>query len=296
MKKIELEELLAWNDNDIKQKYCGYVAIIWRPNVWKSTFINTLIGEKIAITSRTPQTTRNKIMGIFNSEDMQIVFVDTPWIHYSEKMMNSEIISKAKSALSDADLVLHFIDTSRDGWEEEKYIKSILDTVKVPIIAVYTKTDLPSKRTIPTGAFSISHEKDWYEELLGEIKNHLAYREAYFPEDFYTQQSLRFRISEIIREKVFIMGKEEIPHSSFVQVESMEDTKKIFKIAAYIYVETESQKYILIWKRWSFVTDVWKSAREDLEDILWKKVFLALRIKVRKNWRKDQDFVKKLLK
>lgn len=297
MKKIEISEFLSEQPWESVEKKVGFVTIIGRPNAGKSTFLNTLIWEKISITSNIPQTTRNKITAIYNDPDTQIVFLDTPWIHTSEKKFNTEITSQAKSAINEADVVLYFIDSSRSAGEEEAFLRTIVDTSSKPFIEVYTKSDLSQKQSAEPGAFFISSEtKEWFPELIEEIGKHLTVWPTLYPDDFYTKQELFFRISEIIREKAFFHTKQELPHSIFVQVEDVVEEPKMYRISSYIYVEADSQKYIVIGKNGTLITAISKEARIDLEDILWKKVFLTVRVKVRKNWRKDETFIKKLLK
>lgn len=299
MQELNLQDILK-NTADLIEKKVGYVAIIGRPNAGKSTFINTLIWEKIAITSSVPQTTRNKILAMYNDKDAQIIFFDTPGIHESEKSFNSQINSQALSSLRDAQVILYFIDSSRDSWSEERYIEKILENVSSPIFKVYTKRDLESLIDIPTGKniFEISSEdKSGFTELTHSIKEHLPVGPILFPEDLYTKQDIYFRISEIIREKLFHELKQELPHSVFVAVEEIQDdTKGMKRISAYIYTETDSQKYIVIGKNGSLITRVGKAARHELEEIFDQKVFLSLRAKVRKNWRKDEGFIKKMMK
>lgn len=299
MKELKLKDILE-NTSDLRSKKVGYVAIIGRPNAGKSTFINTLIGEKIAITSNVPQTTRNKILAMYNDEEAQIIFFDTPGIHESTKSFNAEINNQALSSLRDSELVLYFIDSSREGWKEEKYIEDILTKINTPVYKVYTKRDLPARVKIGKGkdVFEISSEDQiGFEELLRAIKQKLPEGPLLFPEDYYTKQDIYFRISEIIREKLFHELKEELPHSIFVAVEEIEDDERwMKKISAYVYTETDSQKYIVIGKNGSLITKVWKAARLELEEVFGQKVFLSLRAKVRKNWRKDEGFIKKMLK
>jgi len=304
MEKLNLEDVLA-NTSDLSvQKHVWYVAIIGRPNAGKSTFVNTLIGEKISITTNVPQTTRKNVLAIYNDEDTQIIFFDTPGIHKSQKSFNQHINNQAVSSLKDADVVLYFIDSSREWGEEERYIEDIMEFVTVPTIKVYTKCDLHNKINIPTGpnvALISSENKQWFPELLAKIQQHLKVSNIEYPEDLYTKQDIYFRISEVIREKAFIHTKEELPHSTFIWVEEIqhENTKsgaEIMKIVAYVYVETDSQKYIVIWKSGTLIEKIWKEARIDLEKIFDKKVFLSLRVKVQKNWRKDEKLVKHLLK
>ncbi len=298
MKELHLEDILKQTSDLTVEKKVWYAAIIGRPNAGKSTFINALIGEKISITSNVPQTTRRKVLAIFNDTESQIVFFDTPWIHFEEKMFNKEINAQAISTLRDSELVLYFIDSSRRTGEEERYIETILENVSVPILKVYTKRDLKSQIIIPKWEkiFEISSpHKDGFEKLIASIKNILPIGPLLFPEDFYTKQDMFFRISEIIREKVFLNTKEEIPHSIFISVEEIKDEENILKIVAYINAESDSQKYILIWKKGSLIAKMWKESRLELEEVFWKKVFLALRVKVRKNWRKNEKVVKGIL-
>lgn len=299
MQELNLEDILK-NTTDLSEKKVGYVAIIGRPNAGKSTFINTLIGEKIAITSSVPQTTRNKILAMYNDDEAQIIFFDTPGIHESTKTFNAEINNQALSSLRDSELVLYFIDSSRTKGAEEEFIEDVLTKINTPVLHVYTKRDLPAAYSIPTGKniFEISSEdKTGFDELVSEIKNHLPTGPMLFSEEYYTKQDIYFRISEIIREKLFHELKEELPHSIFVAVEEIEDDEKWMKrISAYVYTETESQKYIVIGKAGSLITKVGKAARIELEKIFDQKVFLSLRAKTRKNWRKDEGFIKKMLK
>ena len=298
MQELDLKDILE-NTSDFKEiKKVWYVAIIGRPNVGKSTFINTLIWEKIAITSNIPQTTRKRILAIFNDNDSQIIFFDTPWIHKSEKDFNKQINNQAIKSFEDADLILYFIDSSRPTWEEEKYIEELVSKIEKPVLKIFTKSDIPAKNpNIKENDLKISSEnKQGFDELIVKIKENLEDWPLLFSEDFYTKQTLTFRISEIIREKLFLNTKEELPHSTFIQVDEIEDTPKMYRIVAYIYTETDSQKYIVIWKWGKLIQEIGTLARIELEEILEKKVFLALRVKVRKNWRKDEKFLENMLK
>lgn len=298
MKELDLNEILA-HTSDLKEKKVWYVAIIGRPNTGKSTFINALIWKKVSITTNVPQTTRKRILAIYNDQDSQIIFFDTPWIHASEKILNKEINNEAINSIWEASVILYFIDTTREWWEEENYIKSLLQNVKIPIVKVYTKIDLKPKINIPTSesTFKISSiDKTWFVELVWKVKTYLKKWFMSYWEDYYTSQDMFFRISEVIREKVFIYTSEEIPHSIFVSVEEVEDKEDILNIIAYIYTETDSQRFIVIWKAWSLVTKIWKEARLDLEKIFEKKVFLSLRVKTREKWKNDEKFIKKMFK
>lgn len=296
MKELNLEDILK-NTTNLKEKKVWIVSIIWRPNVWKSSFINSLIWEKVSIVSSVPQTTRKKILSIYNDEDSQIIFLDTPWIHKSNYEFNKEINKESINSLKDSDLVLYFIDSTRELWEEENYIKDIISNTSLPVIKVYTKWDLSPKIKLKKDAIIISSvSKDWFDKLIFDIKSYLKTEKQLYPEDFYTKQDLNFRISEIIREKLFMNTKQELPHDSFVSVEEIRDEKNLIKISAYIYLNSESQKYIVIWKSGFLIWKIWKEARLDLEKIFSKKVFLSLRVKVKKWWKKDSNFIKNMFK
>ncbi len=299
MKKLELSDILR-NTSELKEKKVWYVSIIWRPNSWKSTFINAIIWEKVVITSNIPQTTRNKILAIYNDDASQIVFLDTPWVHESSKTFNVEMNTQALWSISDADVILYFIDTSRTRWAEEEYIEWFLMKTQKPIITVYTKIDLKAKHSeslIAQESMSLSSvTREWFPELLDAIKEKLSLGPVLFPDGYYTQQDMHFRISEIIREKLYSELKEELPHSIFVSTEEIDEESQpgLMRVSSYIFTETDSQKYIVIWNRWALLSRIGKLAREELESIFWKKVFLALRVKVRKWWRKDEGLLKKM--
>lgn len=298
MQKLNLEDILKNTSDLTKEKKVGYVSIIGRPNAWKSTFINSLLWEKISITTSIPQTTRRKVLAIYNDIDSQIIFLDTPWIHKSERDFNKKINEVAINSISDSDLIIYFIDSTREGGDEENYIKEIISSSNKPVLKVYTKCDLKSKINIPENENIVkisSVDKTWFPELLEKIKSFLKVWPIFFSEDYYTKQDIFFRISEIIREKVFLHTKEELPHSVYVWVEEIDDKEEILRIVAYIYTETESQKYIIVWKWWSLISKIWKESRLELENIFEKKVFLALKAKAHKNWRKNEKLIKNLL-
>ncbi len=297
MQELNLQDILL-KTNDIKEKKVWYIAIIGRPNVWKSTFINSLLWEKVSITSNIPQTTRKRILAIFNDSESQIIFFDTPGIHKNEKEFNQKINHEAIKSMREADGVLYFIDSSRPYGDEEKQIEKILEFIQTPILKVYTKLDLPSKIEIPLSEKQVkisSLEKQGFEELLKKVKEFLPIWPPFYPEDYYTDQDIYFRISEIVREKVFLHTSEEVPHSIYVEIEEIDDGEELLKIQAYIYSETESQKYIIVGKSGSLITKIGTEARIELEQIFWKKVFLSLRVKTMEKWRKNERVMKKLL-
>lgn len=296
MIELNKEELLA-SLSELKDKKVGYVAIIWRPNVGKSTFINALIWEKVSIVSNVPQTTRKRVLAIFNDEESQVIFFDTPGIHNENKIFNETINKEAITSLNTSDAILYFIDPTREGGDEEKFIKELVSKVKVPVIKVYTKKDLRPVINVPEKAFKISSTmEEGFKPLMDEVKNHLKVWKILYPEEYYTSSDVNFRISEIIREKVFLNTQEEIPHSSYVEVEEYEDKKDILRIVAYVYTETDSQRYIVIGKQWKLISKIGKEARMELEKMYGKKVFLALRVKTSEKWRKNERIIKKIFK
>ena len=303
MKELNLKDVLKNTDGLDKSWKVWYVSIVGRPNVWKSSFLNSLLWEKVSIVSKVPQTTRNKILAIYNDLDSQIIFFDTPWIHKSSKKINQNINDVAVKSLEDSDLILYFIDSSRNYGEEEKNLEHILSKVNIPFLKIYTKTDLKPKLEFPKSSniFKISSKKKYgFSELINEIKKGLPFWPFLFSSDLYTKQDMYFRISENIREKIFLHTKDEIPHCVYVNVEELSEEKtkiweNLLKIVSYIYAETDTQKQILIWKNGSTIKTIWEKARIDLEWIFEKKIFLHIRVKVRKNWRKDSNLVKKIL-
>lgn len=283
---------------EIKQDFDNYkvwfISIIWRPNTGKSSFINSLLWEKVSIVSSVPQTTRKSVLGIYNDTDSQIIFFDTPWIHTSEKEFNKQINKQALWKLQESDVVLYFIDSTRKSWEEEKFLETVYGSLEIPKIKVFTKSDLIQER-IPWEIYISNTSQDGYEQLLKLIKEKLPVWPLLYPLDFYTTQDMGFRVEETIREKIFLSTSQEIPHSVYVQVDDIHDEWKLLKILAYIFTETESQKKIIIGKKWALLSEIWKQARLELESIFGKKIFLSLRVKVAPKWRSDEKTLKKLL-
>lgn len=279
---------------EIVIKKVWYVALIWRPNAGKSTFINSLIDEKVSIVSKRPQTTQKCIKWIYNDSDSQIIFFDTPWVNEWKDEFFTHLKWRVIDSLNNADVIVRFIDSSRAFGAEEDIISTILDNSCKPIIDVYTKSDI-AIIPIPKGKLQISSvDKSWFEELLSTIKTHLPRWPLFYDEDYYTDQNYETRISEIIREKIFINFQDEIPHSVFVEIGEMEDKPDLLRIQAYIYVNSDSQKIIIIGKSWQALTNIGKLARIELEEIYGKKVFLALRVKVMPKWKKNKKLLNQL--
>jgi len=289
----------------------GFVAIIGRPNVGKSTLLNAILGEKIAIVSKKPQTTRNKIRGIKNIENAQIIFLDTPGIHTAKGYLNKFMVKEALSALEDVDCIIYMVEAAREVIEEELFIienfKKVAPDGQPPVILCINKTDMAEKnKLLPLidqysrlYAFKeiipLSAAKgEGVDELLKLIIQLLPEGPKYFPEDILTDLPERFVAAEIVREKVFEFTKQEIPYSTAVVVDRFKENpqKKLVSISATINVERDSQKGIIIGKKGSMLKQIGTRARIDIERLLGTKVFLELFVKVQKDWTKDKKMLK----
>jgi len=291
----------------------GIAAIVGPPNAGKSTLMNTLLKQKISIVTPKPQTTRNRIAGIVNSEDYQIVFLDTPGLHQSRDPLNIEMVRVAMDSLIDVDVVLFLIDVSLplpEKVEEKKRQEflSYMEQIKCPAIMVLNKVDLvvranllpmieiysklyPFHAVIPLSAL---HDEGT-DSLLSEIVSVLPFGPRYFPEDVPTDVSERFLCGEIIREKVFLLTSQEIPYSTAVLIDSFKEEKnRMITIHASIVLEKTSQKGIVIGKGGGKLKAIGTAARKDIEILLGEKVLLKLWVKVKKNWSQDSRFLKEL--
>lgn len=278
----------------------GFVSIIGRPNVGKSTFLNRVIGQKIAIMSDKPQTTRNKIQGVFTENDSQIVFIDTPGIHKPKHKLGDFMVKTAQESIKDVDATLFMINANEGFGRGDEFIIEKLQGTKSPVILVVNKID-----TIhPEELFKIIDKyKDLYQfaeivpisalqgnnvdRLLEVIKKYLPEGPQYYPADQVTDHPERFIISELVREKVLHLTREEVPHSIAVVIEQIERRPEgnAIYVNATIIVERPSQKGIIIGKQGSLLKEVGKRARLDIENLLGTKVFLELWVKVQKDWR-----------
>ena len=287
---------------------CGFVAILGRPNVGKSTLLNQILGQKIVITTDKAQTTRKRIKGILTDEKGQIIFVDTPGVHRPLNKLGEFLLDEAKVAVPDADLVLFIVDGTGPAGKGDKWIaENILKGANIPVILVINKLDkiknmqkveenLISYKTlfdenIPVVRISAKTGRN-KDTLISNILKKLPEGEKLYPDDVVTEESMRSVAEEIIREKILINTQDEIPHSVAIKVERYEETEEIDRIYANIYCETKSQKGILIGKGGGLLKKIGTEAREDLERIVDKKVFLGLEVKVEKDWRKKDKILK----
>ena len=204
----------------------GFVALVGRPNAGKSSLLNAVIGEKVSIVSAAPQTTRKTIKGIFTDDEMQAIFLDTPGLHEGGEILIEAINAQAKKSLDQADIILRLIDMSRAPGEEDARIDMLLSRVNKPILTVYTKSDLARARKVPKDAIIVSNTDGTYDQLLAEIAHQLPEGPMLYDADYYTDQDLYTRISEVVREQAFLQLDDEIPHALFVEVESLDETPK----------------------------------------------------------------------
>jgi len=286
--------------------HSGFVVLIGRTNVGKSTLLNNLLGEKVSIISKVPQTTRYSIRGILNDKRGQIVFIDTPGVYITKKKISKFLSKRTFAVKEEADLVLYMVDLSRAPGEEEREImRRLLHRIDKPVIMALNKRDLgqfhadeyielwkeylqegddPLKYFIPISAL----EKRGLDELLDAIFEFLPESPPLYPEDIISDLPEKLLIADIIREKIFNLTHEEVPHSVAVKVETIEERKNnLVYIQATILVERKSQKAIIIGKRGEFLKGVGTEAREELELNFQKKVFLDLWVKVKKDWQND---------
>ena len=283
----------------------GFVSILGRPNTGKSTLLNALVGGKLAIVSDKPQTTRTSIQGVLTRPEAQIVFLDTPGIHKSTSLFNKRMMDVVRGALEDRDVLLFLDDCTRPLTQEDQHAVSVLNGVNAPAFLLLNKIDrLDDKRLVLPRIEKYKALHDFAEyipisALTGEgldalqraIISRLPEGPAYFPPDFMTDQPERFLAGELIREQILRETRQEVPHSVAVLIEKWEDTPKITRIAATIYVERPGQKAIIIGARGAVLKKVGTLARHEIEALLSRKVFLELFVKVRPNWRESPEFL-----
>jgi GTPase len=282
----------------------GFVSIVGRPNTGKSTLLNALVGEKVAITAAQPQTTRTSIQGVLTTPEAQIVFVDTPGIHKSDTLFNKRMMETVRAALADRDLILYVADAARTIADEDKQALSTMrektrsllvinkiDRVEdkrqlLPVMHQYTEL-FPFVEVIPVSA----RTGEGLDELKRLITGLLPEGPAMFPEDYLTDQPMRFLAAEVIRERVLRTTRQEVPHAAAILIDSWEETPKLTRIAATIHVERPGQKTILIGNKGQTLKKIGTEAREELERRLERKVFLSLFVKVKPHWREDPSFL-----
>jgi len=285
----------------------GFVAIVGRPNAGKSTLVNTLVGRKVAIVSPRPQTTRNRIQGILNRDDAQIVLIDTPGIHKPDSVLSRQMMDEAEQALEGIDILSLIVDASAEFGAGDRFCLEWVGRFKGPVFLLLNKVDLVSKPSLlplidryrklfefaeifpvsaATGAGCSDLVKGWLARL--------PEAPPYFPQDQFTDQPERFLVAEIVREKAIHATREEVPHAIAVLIDSFDEGEKLIKIRATIYVERDGQKGILIGKGGEMIKKIGTLARKEIETILGVKMFLELFVKVQPNWRRNPALVRQL--
>jgi len=297
---------------DVNEQYgdfkSGYVSIVGAPNAGKSTLLNRMLGEKISITSKKPQTTRNRILGVLHGAKSQMIFFDTPGVFQAKDELNVRIVDAAFSALGDADLVLVVVDVSRPDPNAERYLVKKLQTQTRPVVLALNKIDLIKKSAMleiiekwsKTYGFrevvpiSARHGTQ-VDDLIKAMEKILPAGPPFFPEDTLTDVSQRFIVAELIREQVFRLTGEEIPYATAVTVDTFKEKKggQLISIEATINLERNSQKGIVIGKNGSKLKQIGTRSREQIEQLLGTKVFLELFVRIQKNWRKDTRAIRR---
>ena len=287
----------------------GFVAIVGAPNVGKSTLLNRILGEKISITSKKPQTTRNRVLGVLHRNAAQMIFLDTPGIHRAKKLLNVRIVETAIAAMGDADLLLIMIDAGASDVESEKLMVKSLKKHRKPVILALNKIDLipkddllaliekweavyPFEAIVPLSA-TLGTQVD---RLVAVLEKLLPTGPPYFPPESITDLPERFIAAEMIREKVFRLTGEEIPYAAAVTVDRFKEEKRgaLVRIHATIHLERESQKSMVIGQGGRKIKQIGSAAREDIQRFLGTKIFLQLFVRVQKNWSKDAKALRRL--
>lgn len=288
--------------------HAGFVSILGRPNAGKSTLLNALAGEKLAIVAKKPQTTRTAIQGVLNMPDAQVVFLDTPGIHKSDNLFNSRMMDTIRVAVEDRDLLLYLVDVTHRPDTEDEEAMSVLKRTEAPAFLVLNKIDkLDDKAAILARIeqYKAIHEfaeyvpisamkMDGIEELKKLIVARLPEGEPFFPPDYITDLPEKFLVAEMIREKILKHTQQEVPHSVAVLIEKWEERPKLTRIHATIYVERDGQKRIIIGAGGAMLKRVGTEARLEAEERLDRKIFLELFVKVKPNWREDAQFLNEI--
>ncbi len=282
----------------------GFVSIVGRPNAGKSTLINSIIGSKVAIVSDKAHTTRNNIQGIYNDDDSQIIFIDTPGIHKPMHKLGKYMNSQSYYSIEDTNVILFMVDATEKIGKGDKFILEKLKEVDSNVFLVLNKVDrikkenlfpmieeynklFDFKEIIPISAL----KKDNIDDLIKTIKNYLDEGERYYSEDYYTDKSINFMVSEIVREKVLNLTHEEVPHAVTCVLEKYEEEKNSIHINVLIIVEREGIKRILVGHSGSMIKEIGIEARKDIEELVGKKVYLELFVKTVNNWREKDKYL-----
>ena len=294
--------------NKKKKHVSGFVSLIGRPNAGKSTLLNALVGAKVAIVADKPQTTRTAVQAVWNAPGAQIVFLDTPGIHRSDTLFNRRMMQEVRAALDERDLLLYVADATRHVTDEDAKAMDMVRKAATPSFLVLSKIDAVQDKRLLLPRIEQYREKYEFDDYIpvsavtGEgldvlteaVVKRLPEGPAFFPADQITDQPERFLAGEMIREKILRITKQEVPHSVAVIVDTWEETKKLTRISATIYVERSGQKAIIIGSQGAMLKEIGTRARQDIEAMLGQKVFLELFVKVRENWRESPEFLTQL--
>ena len=284
------------------------VAIVGRPNVGKSTMMNKLIEEKVAIVSNKSGTTRDRIKGIVNKGENQYIFMDTPGIHKPRHLLGEHMTNVALETLKGVDAIMFLLDGTQEISTGDEFVNDHVKAVNTPVVLVINKIDKLSDQEIQDKLLEIKEKLGDFDKIItiaaeygigmhkiyDELREYLTSDVWYYPEDMYTDISINKMIREIVREKLLFYTKDEIPHSIAIEIIDIDNTPKLARYDINIYVERDSQKGIIIGKDGNLLKKVGREARLEIENLLEKKVFLNLWVKVKKNWRKKKDFLKEL--
>jgi GTP-binding protein Era len=288
----------------------GVVAIVGRPNVGKSTLMNRILGQKVAIVTPKPQTTRRQQLGIYTEDHGQILFMDTPGLHKPHHKLGELMVNLAEAALSDADVILWVLDVSVEPQDEDKGIAQTINRLRreTPVILALNKADLPTTgtRIVNTGAYLtlVEHagalavsalDGTGVNELVKDLMGRLPLGPRYYPADQVSEVNMRFIAAEVIREQIILNTEKEIPYSVAVEVEEFKErSENLSYINAIVYVERESQKGIVVGKGGSMIKKIGSDARRELASIIETQIYLDLHVKVLKNWRSDENLMRRL--
>lgn len=293
-----------FSDDWPEEHRSGVVAVVGRPNVGKSTLVNAILGQKIAITTPKPQTTRRNQLGIYTTTDVQILFVDTPGLHKPRTTLGEYMTTVAEKALRDADVILWILDASEAPQRADHYIAETIQAANNPaVVLVLNKRDIAKDRDTSEHRALVPHKNahaisaltgDGVPELLEDIKQMLPLGPRYYPVDQLSDLNMRFVAAETIREKVMLHTEKEIPHSVAVEITDYKDEEERTTIYAVIYVERDSQKGIIIGKGGSMIKQIGTEARADLQAMVERPVFLDLHVKVLKDWRSNEAFMRRV--
>ena len=302
------------NDPDSKGSRAGFVAVVGRPSAGKSTLINALCGRKVSIISAVPQTTRNRVRGIVNVDGGQLILVDTPGFHVSDRTLNRHMRGLIQETIRDCDLILYLVDATRRPGEEEHELASLIAERGgvTPVVIAVNKSDVASKRDLERAESLIAKNLPSHpvvtisartgkstDVLIGMMLKLLPEDEPPYPADFYTDQPPEFRVSEIIREKAIAATRKELPHSIYVDVADMElrteEERQTLWIRAFILVERNSQKGIVVGKGGEKIKQIRQSAQKEIARLFSYAIYLDLRVKVKPNWHRDERLLKKLV-